>query len=788
METYPREAGAPHAELRTFTLYEPGAICVLVESRSVSSARIGLDSTTLVSPDELSPQVHRLTAFANLAAGEHELSVELASGPGHQLEVEVRFARTDVTLSGGVEGAKGKLVVGALASEPDPFTPANHNGIRDVTNLNAMVKVLQLTGGPHHTYFLGYAFEIADPVSCSPVRLLAGQVPLDPTHRLAGIPVAAEWDGKDEEGNLLPDGTYYFQTRVSLVRQNPGVGVEELDFATSLVGTVALSSDPAVDEQAQEDLEEVPFEVGQALAASLEEDEVPLELEEPRGKSPPYGDEEGDGGQGAFCYPAEDCDSDGDGYAWESNDRAHPCFGTGLEASETGGKGLCPDGWVQYTEPSECNEIVTDDDEEAFWIYRTRSYLRESWAGILLVEGAWISSYGQHHPRRAEMAGNFLDDNCDGFVDETRFVYKEKGSSPAPGQLEILALINDKKIRQHANVIGVHVYDLASIECPGWPASPLEACRNPAILAMRAGKSRYSYPVGDVAFTGQLPSPIARRFFWYQGDSQVSVHLTNLALDLKVYAISLTYHHVTFASLDPLDMDDWQLKCVHAVDGSVNDSDACTFANRIASDVYFTALGDESSGEQRLRALVANRAIHEWWQSEQLGHVGGPRSAHALHPDGTRYHADYGELWCTEFTAAIYRWTVQDSWPFGFATNVDDMVGYFGNNGWLDEGEQVRYSMCVLADPSGYGSLGPAMPGDYLALANSSSDTKKHHSAIFLTNSHWNHNWKIGGNEERRVKMKCGGNFQQLPDPGGQHYVFQALGHIRHMPPMNGNP
>lgn len=245
-EIFPREAGAPRPESRTFTLIEPGAICVFVESHGVSSARILLNASVVIGPEELNPQVRQVTAFENLAAGVHELTVELASVPGGQIEVEVRFARTDVTLTGRVEGEKGKVAVGALAAFPDPFSPANHNGIKDVTSLSAMVEVLHSDGGPQFTYALHHVFEIADPVTCGQVRVLATHMPVDPAARLAGLPIAAEWDGRDEEGNLLPDGAYYFRSVVTLSRTNPGGVEQEVDTAVSLVRTIFTAGGPSV--------------------------------------------------------------------------------------------------------------------------------------------------------------------------------------------------------------------------------------------------------------------------------------------------------------------------------------------------------------------------------------------------------------------------------------------------------------------------------------------------------------------------------------------------------------
>lgn len=527
-----------------------------------------------------------------------------------------------------------------------------------------------------------------------------------------------------------------------------------LDTATSLVQTVTIDNDPRVDEPDLGTLEEIPEEIVQALPPF--DVSTPFEVDVPVAETPPEGDEGGDGDHGARCYLTELCDTDKDGYA------SIGCEYTDLTPEETGGKGLCPDGWVQYTEPHECDQIVTGQDEVDFWSNRVRPDMAEHWLTRFTLAGYWISNYATHHPYRRELADNFLDDDCNGLIDETEIRYL--GLSSAPGQIKLNVRVKDQKIRQNANVIVAHVFDLADIECP---VASQEVKDNRAIQALEVGEFSYTY--SGVVYT--LAPSVAQGWFWYWGERTFLVEINGLPLGTGAYAVALTYHRLAITSWDPLEVDFEQLKCI-GLDGAVTSDTTCTKAGRIASNVYFTVTGRSSVPEEKLRKLVANRALYEWWLSERLGLVGGPTSVNSEWPDGTRYHTDYGELWCTEFPAAIYRWTLLDPSPFGYATNVRGMVDMFRDEGWLEEDGQARDSMSIL-DPADYGILGPAGPGDYLGLAAAEED-KKTHSSVFLWNSGVDGNWKIGGNEDRRVKLKCSNNYRIR----NEHYVYKALGHI----------
>lgn len=243
-ETFVRERGEPRTERRPFSIPEPGGICLLVRNDGVSSARVAMDDIDLLSPDDVNPQVTLVTATATVTPGEHELSVRVVSRPGSELPVEVLFAPFDVTPRGYVEGEAGRVAVWNLFDYPDPFSPSDANGINDESLLSAMAGVLHLPGGPHFSYRLLYTFELADPTECRQIRRLDGELELDPSEHLEGISIAEAWDGRDDAGVLVHDGTYYYRVVLELVRTNPGGVVHVLDSVVSEIQRVTVDNRP----------------------------------------------------------------------------------------------------------------------------------------------------------------------------------------------------------------------------------------------------------------------------------------------------------------------------------------------------------------------------------------------------------------------------------------------------------------------------------------------------------------------------------------------------------------
>lgn len=241
-ERFERARGAPEEAVRSFTVPAVGGVCVRVLNARVSSAEIRLDGASLISPSRFNPHVTEITERAAVAAGNHVLGVSVRSSPGSALDVEVRFAPGETAAYGRRESRF--LAVQNLRDDPDPFSPADMNGLRDTTTLSIEVDVRRLPGGPTMTYRLRTTFEIADPVACGDTRRLVTEIPLVPgtvpRREVPNLP----WDGRDGAGSLVRDGGYFYRAVTELVRRGPHGRDEVLDRVLSEIQRVTVDNSP----------------------------------------------------------------------------------------------------------------------------------------------------------------------------------------------------------------------------------------------------------------------------------------------------------------------------------------------------------------------------------------------------------------------------------------------------------------------------------------------------------------------------------------------------------------
>lgn len=239
-ERFERARGTPDDAVRDFTVPAAGAVCVRVSNAGVSSAEIRLDGAPLISPSRFNPHVTEITERAGVAAGDHVLSVSVRSSPGSALEVDVRFAAGETAAYGRREGRF--LAVQNLRDDPDPFSPADMNGVRDTTTFSIEVDVRRLPGGPVMTYRLRTTFEIADPVACADTRRLVVEIPLLPgTVPRRELPSSA-WDGRDAVGSLVPDGGYFYRAVVEMIRVTSRGHESVLDRVESEIQRVTVDN------------------------------------------------------------------------------------------------------------------------------------------------------------------------------------------------------------------------------------------------------------------------------------------------------------------------------------------------------------------------------------------------------------------------------------------------------------------------------------------------------------------------------------------------------------------
>ena len=162
------------------------------------------------------------------------------------------------------------------------------------------------------------------------------------------------------------------------------------------------------------------------------------------------------------------------------------------------------------------------------------------------------------------------------------------------------------------------------------------------------------------------------------------------------------------------------------------------------SNWYYTMTNGEMD-KTRTRARIVLKGLKEY--SDSLNGLVGYRGTADV--DGTRYHADRNEIWCSEF----YVWVTKHWLPGveGIDT-CDDLVDFFKDNHSL-------YSATELSTR--------AAPGDYLPI-DSNKDGKTNHSAMFLAyDTTKNVVWTLEGNSGDKVDV----NTRKLEEIRGLGYL-----------------
>jgi len=133
----------------------------------------------------------------------------------------------------------------------------------------------------------------------------------------------------------------------------------------------------------------------------------------------------------------------------------------------------------------------------------------------------------------------------------------------------------------------------------------------------------------------------------------------------------------------------------------------------------------------KVRLEIVLRGLAEFYRSEQLGQVGYLGSTDQ---DGTKYGADVGYAWCSEFYSTIVDQTLGS---MGTRYNTTEMATYFEDYG-RDYYVGEDYSLTQV--------LALARPGDYLGEASGDPDDI-HHSAMFLAyDTHTGYIFTLDGN------------------------------------------
>jgi hypothetical protein len=160
--------------------------------------------------------------------------------------------------------------------------------------------------------------------------------------------------------------------------------------------------------------------------------------------------------------------------------------------------------------------------------------------------------------------------------------------------------------------------------------------------------------------------------------------------------------------------------------------DGSTFRQLAVSDWYYTTTrGPDPKSIVRTDMIL--RGMKEFSESEK-GFVGENGTVDI---DGTRYGADIGELWCSEF----YAWT-GSTYLNGISglSSVRRLTNYFAeHNSWLAASEIAE----------------KARRGDYLSM-DTDLDGEPNHSGMFLAYEVDNgveYVWTLEGNSGNKVKV-----------------------------------
>jgi len=286
------------------------------------------------------------------------------------------------------------------------------------------------------------------------------------------------------------------------------------------------------------------------------------------------------------------------------------------------------------------------------------------------------------HPRATEQTSNALDDNCNGSTDEPAPLYDSQGWANTPSSFDIVVRLNNA----------------AAINAQGSLYADIE------VAALK--DSNYPHTQTLVPITTYYPTGSYARFT-----------VTGLEAN-TVYQARVLKLYSTKAGTGGLG----GLIQNFAIIRSVSDQ---------KSDWYYTTTtGTVGTSATRTAMLLLGFSELGRSDTQLVGYRG-------YQPDGTRYAADLGENWCSEF----YVWTSQ-TWLKDIAgvDPVDKVVDYF-------EGYDAYY-------PSSEIPL--ASRGDFLPL-DTNDDDKKNHSARFLAydlSEGPGYVWTLEGNSGNQVKVK----------------------------------
>ena len=317
---------------------------------------------------------------------------------------------------------------------------------------------------------------------------------------------------------------------------------------------------------------------------------------------------------------------------------------------------LDDDGYADYHAPSDAR--VTVAVSEALRLTCPAGYVR--------LRGDCDDSDASVHPRTLEIAFNGIDDNCDGRVDEPRVRYHYDGFNNTTSGFGLDVRVNDEEV------------------VDAYPAGA-----GPLLISWLSAEIEYQ-DLSDTSVT--LTSGPTRVTTFSSWPAYASAELSLSGLDPnRVYRARVQFYktHFVFGAFQ------------HTPVGE-------------QSDWYYTPT-DATHARGQARAEVVLRALYEMWISAEYGYTGYLGTAYV---DGTRYGADMGEAWCSEFYSFNFDWAIGG---MGHRESVSRVTDYFdGYSAFTDVDAGNRASV-----------LATLKHGDYLA-EDTNLDGDVNHSAMFL--------------------------------------------------------
>ncbi len=353
---------------------------------------------------------------------------------------------------------------------------------------------------------------------------------------------------------------------------------------------------------------------------------------------------------------------------------------------------------------------VWDRDGDGYADDAAGSADRETVPGVLYADKlscpvGWVAARGdcddgdaQVHPRRWEVAGNGVDDDCNGAVDDHGFYYLPNGWDVSDDGFSLYLRVADDGAAAAA-----------------W-AGPLASLSYAIIWA----------PLEDTSDERTTPIQPVTGFWDAFGVQTALLRLEGLE-DGKVYRARVQLYR----SVTRLSRFDGRTTTTHTAIGALS--------------AWYYGMTSSALPAYSARTRIVNRALYERYRSEheQVGYRG-------TDADGTDYGASEGEAWCSEFytTVAGHELDALSSIAAWF-----DVMTWFADRGNLvtvDDSNRVLVQW--LAQPGDYLAEDTDLDGDTNHSAMFLAWDRAQSKIITLDGNasgriDWSSRTRLGGNE-----------------------------------------